>query len=735
MPKHAPAVSHASLSARIACLLFVLALFGPSISWHAGADVPEGVMGPAAVLRESSETGIERTAALDSVITHAIGQISEMEIYTFLEQLTGEVPVQLDIGERTIATRFSASDGAQQAAEFLSDFFNANGYEVDHQVFRFPNNLFGIHVNPAGDGIFAGQYGQILWTEDGEAWTRTKNGIDHVTEMFNDVGAVGAAGSVVVSENGGDSWAVASSGVTMDLQAVDLLSYGFGWAVGNLGTIIRTVDGGETWTVQSSGVVSHLYDVTALSATSAVAVGAGGTILKTTNGGSSWSPRSSGVTLDLRGVDSSPSGLLAVGATGTALRSTNLGEDWFPTTTGVMGYLMDISIAGASSIAWAVGTAGGIVYTTDFGDNWVTQTSPSMVTLTSVSAVSGDEAWACATGGHILRTIDAGDAWEDRDHTIDAGWVNVEATMTGSSYPEEEVLLVGHFDSVSEISMELAPGADDNGSGIAVIHEVARAMRWIPWERTIRFVCFSGEEQGKYGSYAYVAQAVNEGRQIVAAFNLDSVGWNDTYFRIFSNETSGWLGDLADAAAAEYAPGLPTYHWFCPDCTWSDHYPFWVAGFDAICGIETWEPAPPQHHSTADTLGLLDIPLIVDVTKISIATIATVAGYDSLAPPPQGVDANDSVLRLCLHTARPNPTSSQALLRFSLPNTADALLQVYSPDGRVVRTLVDESRAAGEHVLAWDGRDQDGRRLGSGLYFYRLNVDDQVLTRKVMIAR
>ena len=87
----------------------------------------------------------------------------------------------------------------------------------------------------------------------------------------------------------------------------------------------------------------------------------------------------------------------------------------------------------------------------------------------------------------------------------------------------------------------------------------------------------------------------------------------------------------------------------------------------------------------------------------------------------------------------PNPVRDAARFSFALPRAAVVRLALYDLNGRVVRALVKEELAAGEHEARWDGRDADGRRLADGVYFARLAVADvegwKVLTRKVTLVR
>ena len=82
------------------------------------------------------------------------------------------------------------------------------------------------------------------------------------------------------------------------------------------------------------------------------------------------------------------------------------------------------------------------------------------------------------------------------------------------------------------------------------------------------------------------------------------------------------------------------------------------------------------------------------------------------------------------------PSGAGASLRFSLPARGPVWLEIFDIRGREVRKLVDgESLAAGEHALAWDGRDRRGAKLGSGIYFTRLRCGAGVLTGRITLLR
>ncbi|MEZ4702619.1 MAG: S8 family serine peptidase [Rhodothermales bacterium] len=92
-----------------------------------------------------------------------------------------------------------------------------------------------------------------------------------------------------------------------------------------------------------------------------------------------------------------------------------------------------------------------------------------------------------------------------------------------------------------------------------------------------------------------------------------------------------------------------------------------------------------------------------------------------------------------LDAAFPNPTASETTISYQLPAPGSAALRVYDVLGREVRTLVDASQSAGIHGITWDGTDESGRRLPSGLYLYTLEAQTpqglRTATRKMVLVR
>jgi hypothetical protein len=99
------------------------------------------------------------------------------------------------------------------------------------------------------------------------------------------------------------------------------------------------------------------------------------------------------------------------------------------------------------------------------------------------------------------------------------------------------------------------------------------------------------------------------------------------------------------------------------------------------------------------------------------------------------VGERDLADRFALEPASPNPFAGVTTIGFALPQASQARLGVYDMSGRLVRSLVSGSLTAGEHHLVWDGRDDGGREVSGGVYFYRLDAGRESLAGRVMVLR
>jgi hypothetical protein len=101
-------------------------------------------------------------------------------------------------------------------------------------------------------------------------------------------------------------------------------------------------------------------------------------------------------------------------------------------------------------------------------------------------------------------------------------------------------------------------------------------------------------------------------------------------------------------------------------------------------------------------------------------------------------DAQSGIRSLRLSQNFPNPFNPATSIQFSVPgraNPAHTTLRIYNVLGQRVKTLVDEPKEAGNHVVIWDGKDEKARDVSSGIYFYVLKVDDFRETKKMTLMK
>ncbi len=83
----------------------------------------------------------------------------------------------------------------------------------------------------------------------------------------------------------------------------------------------------------------------------------------------------------------------------------------------------------------------------------------------------------------------------------------------------------------------------------------------------------------------------------------------------------------------------------------------------------------------------------------------------------------------------PNPFNPTTTISYTVPTAGDVSLKVYNMKGQVVRTLVNTSVNAGNHTVTWNGTDDNGSAVSSGLYFYKIQSNNQTLTKKMLLAK
>ncbi len=231
---------------------------------------------------------------------------------------------------------------------------------------------------------------------------------------------------------------------------------------------------------------------------------------------------------------------------------------------------------------------------------------------------------------------------------------NVVAVLPGTTEPEHQVIVSGHYDSFDIVYKTgpdgkrrldpeatvaaVAPGVTDDGSGTAAVMELARVMSQQQFRKTVVFIAFAAEEYGLLGSSLYAESAAAKHQIIDGLFNNDIIGSDVTgngettnrYVNVYSNDPddslSRQLARYLKESAERYQPGFEVNLVFRHDRfgRGGDHSPFAAAGYPAVRITTPAENFSNQHTAT-DTFANTSPAYAASVTKVNAAAIASLA--------------------------------------------------------------------------------------------------------------
>ncbi|WP_080779115.1 M28 family peptidase [Chryseobacterium phocaeense] len=298
---------------------------------------------------------------------------------------------------------------------------------------------------------------------------------------------------------------------------------------------------------------------------------------------------------------------------------------------------------------------------------------------------------------------------------------NLVITKIGTVYPNKYVIICGHYDTIT------GPGTNDNGSGTSVILEVARILKDVPTEYSIKFIHFSGEEQGLYGSSHYANNIAYQSGvkklDIKVVFNLDQVGGkqgNTNTKIICERDTSGQSGN--NAASNTITQQLATCTTLYSPLTTSisnayssDYMPFEKKGY-TITGFYEYTRSYTE-HTVNDTFANVDP---VYVFKVGKAAVGAMQHFATASTTAKTVSAKENTLEsVKIH-----------------PNPAKNVLNIELPDSSAEKFSVEITDVKGYSVLKTENQHQvDISRLNNGIYLCTVKTGDLSTTRKIIIEK
>ena len=299
---------------------------------------------------------------------------------------------------------------------------------------------------------------------------------------------------------------------------------------------------------------------------------------------------------------------------------------------------------------------------------------------------------------------------------------NLVLTKVGTLYPNTFIILCGHYDTIN------GKGTNDNGSGVVSIFEVARLLRNIPTEYSIKFINFSGEEDGLIGSQHFVSTVVNATSpkmDIRLVFNIDEVGGRsdmtndtitcerDTGSPTTNNASSNLMTNELINCVQLYSP-LNT---FLSYAYASDYLPF-EDNNEVITGFFE-KNETPYRHTANDLLINMDPVYVFNVAKAATGAMLHFSKASTSALDLN--DLNDT------HQVSFFPSPAKDVLNINLGNLTDTQYYFYFID--LQGKIVFKKHFENAHLV--ESISLDG--LSKGMYMAVMQTSTKRITKKIIV--
>lgn len=308
---------------------------------------------------------------------------------------------------------------------------------------------------------------------------------------------------------------------------------------------------------------------------------------------------------------------------------------------------------------------------------------------------------------------------------------NVIAVKRGMVYPGRMYVVgCGHYDCTSGSPTTFAPGANDDGSGTAMVMEAARVLRNYRFEYSIRLMAFGGEEQGLLGSEYYAQRARSRSDSIRGVVNGDMFAYTtpnrDTLYVI--NDTTYrnnlWLANYFATCADTYTT-LKKRVWSGRRSA-SDHASFGRYGYPAIQERENLNVTNPYYHTTGDTIGggFNAVTMCYQGVRAAVATIASLAiPYRTHVGEENREFAADFKLEV-YPTVR---VRKHLKLSYVLPRPSRVELLISNVLGQIITSRIVDWQRSGTCEI------ELGHGLSGGIYFLTCRIEQRIISHKLVL--
>jgi photosystem II stability/assembly factor-like uncharacterized protein len=591
------------------------------------------------------------------------------------------------------------------------------GATWDTLYFNTGNDADIVHFVNADEGFVFGNYAQWMSTSDGGATFEPINewpsssfwGLALPTDtkiMVTDW----SGGDMTVSEDQGLTWSYPSNAVTQTVVSIYELEFAdenTGLLAGSNGLVKKTIDGGQTFTFVDNPMAQmsnkHINALRYVDENTVLAGGSSGIIMKSTDGGDTWveiGSEGSSTVYDFWPV--SPDLTIASVGSGQILYADAdldtfyLARDYGSMSMRAVESRNGVLLIGASS--------GEIYRTTDFNalDSLeAVYTDPDGNDIYDLEFITDDLVYAVGRDGRIYKSENAGLTWVQDVSGVEAS----EPTLQKCAYRNNVLWAVGQNGVI--LKLDMTP--EEPVTGI-VINEILANNVEAADENFIEFYNTNAEAVDIGGLYLSTdsesplewqipdtdptATTIPGGGYLVMwADNLPTEG--TLHAGVLLDAAGGYIGLVQNLNDTPTVVDSYTYEAQSPD-TAVGRYPD---------GTDTWKEMPATPGATNEEF-----------------------------PPVSVVDGLPKTF--AVHANYPNPFNPETTIRFDLPERMNVTVQVYNILGELVKTLVDNTQMpAGYHSIRWNGTNQMGMSVASGIYLYHVEAGTHQSTHRMVLLK
>jgi len=611
------------------------------------------------------------------------------------------------------------------------------GETWDAQISGTNDPLYGVSFSDANHGTVVGMMGIILRTIDGgNNWTPQQSGLVGfygalLSVSFVDANngiIVGTDGTILHTMDGGVNWALQSSGTSRTLSGVSFIDVNSGIAVGSAGTVLKTIDAGTNWDLTQI-TENSLYDVSYTDINNIIIVGQNGYATMLTDGGTVSHEFHLTTGESFYGASLNT----FVGENGQVFCFSNDGTTCDNQSTGTVSWLYGVAFT-SQNIGTVVGHRGQILRTTDGGDTWIYQTyeSPNSDTIndtfrdvsffdTNYGAICGAGAtqWA---GSFVCCTINGGSTWNVIFNSSNVRYQGISSVST-TTY-----IAVGRHQGYAAYGKTTNGGTNWDSYAFENLTD------------PLYDVSFVDENIGTaVGDNGIILRTTNGAESWSLQTSYTSANLRGVNFTDANHGTavgnSGTILHTADGGTSWNSQSSGTNEQLC-GVSFIDENNGTVVGKNGIIlnttdGGTTWEIQPV---GTSEDLFCVSF---ADENYGNIAggrgvILRTISGGVTSIIEEKTIRTPETFVLLQNY---PNPFNPTTTISYMLPEHATTKLTIFNIRGHEVVALLNADKPPGSYEVQWNGLDQAGNQVSTGVYFCRLETGSYNQTIKMVYLR